>query len=151
MGWEKTTNSTRATVHAESLGDIEIAAVSPRQNSGLEPINRGIGYLGQPPPGNLISQLPPPYWRLTTRPTLFLRKRRIRGISFNGTSMDRLKQQSQGLRRYLDIYSDFISKNAGAVSQIESALRTLTYIVPGKHALLTSAARWPNGKLMQHQ
>jgi peroxin-16 len=59
--------------------------------------------------------------------------------------MDRLKQQSQGLRRYLDIYGDFISKNAGAVSQIESALRTLTYIVPGKHALPTfcsEIAKW---------
>jgi peroxin-16 len=35
------------------------------------------------------------------------------------------------LRPYLNIYGDFITKNAGAVSQIESALRSLTYIVPG--------------------
>ena len=32
---------------------------------------------------------------------------------------------------YLAVYGDFIAKNAGAVSQIESALRSLTYIVPG--------------------
>lgn len=31
----------------------------------------------------------------------------------------------------LNIYGDFITKNAHAVSQIESALRSLTYIVPG--------------------
>ena len=30
------------------------------------------------------------------------------------------------------MYEDFITKNAGQVSQIESALRSLTYIIPGK-------------------
>lgn len=36
------------------------------------------------------------------------------------------------MRPYLDMYGDFITKNAGAVSQIESALRSLTYIVPAR-------------------
>ncbi|KAF2491777.1 peroxisomal membrane protein pex16 [Lophium mytilinum] len=34
--------------------------------------------------------------------------------------------------RWLSLYSDFITKNASAVSQIESALRSLTYIIPGR-------------------
>lgn len=33
--------------------------------------------------------------------------------------------------KWLAQYSDFITKNASAVSQIESALRSLTYIIPG--------------------
>lgn len=32
---------------------------------------------------------------------------------------------------WLRMYDDFIAKNAGQVSQIESALRSLTYIIPG--------------------
>ncbi|EQL01111.1 peroxisomal membrane protein pex16 [Ophiocordyceps sinensis CO18] len=68
--------------------------------------------------------------------------------------------------RWLALYDDFISKNAGQVSQIESALRSLTYIIPGRfrdaeiasesiHSgvqllslyhdnLLTRAATWPS-------
>jgi peroxin-16 len=34
--------------------------------------------------------------------------------------------------KWLGLYSDFIIKNASAVSQIESALRSLTYIIPGR-------------------
>lgn len=34
--------------------------------------------------------------------------------------------------RWLHAYSDFITKNAHQVSQIESALRSLTYIIPGR-------------------
>lgn len=34
--------------------------------------------------------------------------------------------------KWLHIYSDFITKNAHQVSQIESALRSLTYIIPGR-------------------
>ncbi|KAL2209588.1 peroxisome membrane protein [Sarocladium strictum] len=34
--------------------------------------------------------------------------------------------------RCLSMYDDFIAKNAGQVSQIESALRSLTYIIPGR-------------------
>jgi peroxin-16 len=34
--------------------------------------------------------------------------------------------------KWLATYSDFIIKNASAVSQIESALRSLTYIIPGR-------------------
>ncbi|RPB26292.1 peroxisome membrane protein [Terfezia boudieri ATCC MYA-4762] len=38
----------------------------------------------------------------------------------------------RGVGSYLNIYGDFITKNAHAVSQIESALRSLTYIVPAR-------------------
>ncbi|KAI9684637.1 MAG: Peroxisomal membrane protein pex16 [Trizodia sp. TS-e1964] len=34
--------------------------------------------------------------------------------------------------KYLNMYGDFITKNASSVSQIESALRSLTYIIPGR-------------------
>ena len=34
--------------------------------------------------------------------------------------------------RFLNMYSEFITKNAHQVSQIESALRSLTYIIPGR-------------------
>ncbi|KAI1858856.1 hypothetical protein JX265_001647 [Neoarthrinium moseri] len=34
--------------------------------------------------------------------------------------------------RWLHMYSDFITKNAHQVSQIESALRSLTYVIPGR-------------------
>lgn len=33
--------------------------------------------------------------------------------------------------QWLAAYDDFVTKNAGQVSQIESALRSLTYIIPG--------------------
>jgi hypothetical protein len=36
--------------------------------------------------------------------------------------------------KWLSTYEEFITKNAGQVSQIESALRSLTYIIPGKLA-----------------
>jgi len=35
--------------------------------------------------------------------------------------------------KWLGMYSDFITKNSSAVSQIESALRSLTYIIPGTY------------------
>jgi peroxin-16 len=35
--------------------------------------------------------------------------------------------------KLLGQYDEFIIKNASAVSQIESALRSLTYIIPGKN------------------
>jgi peroxin-16 len=38
--------------------------------------------------------------------------------------------------KWLNMYDDFIIKNASSVSQIESALRSLTYIIPGM------TARW---------
>lgn len=34
--------------------------------------------------------------------------------------------------KWLGMYSEFITKNSSAVSQIESALRSLTYIIPGE-------------------
>ena len=42
--------------------------------------------------------------------------------------------------KWLHSYSDFITKNAGAVSQIESGLRSLTYIIPGKCATETETS-----------
>ena len=38
--------------------------------------------------------------------------------------------------KWLGMYSDFITKNSSAVTQIESALRSLTYIIPGMHAAM---------------
>ncbi|KAL1648013.1 hypothetical protein SLS58_002338 [Diplodia intermedia] len=53
--------------------------------------------------------------------------------------MDSCKQASNKVSEALSLppkwlaqYSDFITKNASAVSQIESALRSLTYIIPGR-------------------
>lgn len=34
--------------------------------------------------------------------------------------------------KYLSMYGDFVTKNASAVGQIEGALRSLTYIIPGR-------------------
>lgn len=52
--------------------------------------------------------------------------------------MNRLKQAAGHTRdvanlppRLLGMYTDFITKNAGAVGQVEGALRSLTYIIPG--------------------
>ena len=52
--------------------------------------------------------------------------------------MSMYKQASQRLPaalsfppKLLGMYGEFITKNASAVSQIESALRSLTYIIPG--------------------
>lgn len=33
--------------------------------------------------------------------------------------------------QWLHLYDDFVTKNVGQVSQIENALRSLTYVVPG--------------------
>jgi len=38
--------------------------------------------------------------------------------------------------KWLGMYEDFIVKNASAVAQIESGLRSLTYIIPGTASLL---------------
>ncbi|KAF3940703.1 hypothetical protein ABW19_dt0202203 [Dactylella cylindrospora] len=35
-------------------------------------------------------------------------------------------------KKWLEMYEEFVTKNAGAVSQIESSLRSLTYIVPAR-------------------
>ncbi|KAF2478631.1 peroxisomal membrane protein-domain-containing protein [Neohortaea acidophila] len=34
--------------------------------------------------------------------------------------------------KWLNMYSDFITKNAGAVGQVEGALRSIAYIIPGR-------------------
>lgn len=56
----------------------------------------------------------------------------------NAKMMNRLKQAVGHTKdvaslppQLLDMYSDFITKNAGAVGQVEGALRSLTYIIPG--------------------
>merc|ERR1711868_147409 len=53
--------------------------------------------------------------------------------------MNRLKQAAGHTKdvatlppRLLGMYTDFITKNAGAVGQVEGALRSLTYIIPGR-------------------
>ena len=33
--------------------------------------------------------------------------------------------------KWLPLYEEFVSKNASSVGQVESALRSLTYIIPG--------------------
>lgn len=33
--------------------------------------------------------------------------------------------------KWLPLYEDFVTKNASSVGQVESALRSLTYIIPG--------------------
>ena len=53
--------------------------------------------------------------------------------------MERLKSAADQTKvtvklpaKWLGQYGDFITKNAGAVGQVEGALRSLTYIIPGK-------------------
>lgn len=36
--------------------------------------------------------------------------------------------------KWTNMYGDFILKNASAVTQIESALRSLMYLVPGQYS-----------------
>ncbi|KAL4868205.1 hypothetical protein BDV12DRAFT_104857 [Aspergillus spectabilis] len=35
--------------------------------------------------------------------------------------------------RWLPLYEDFVTKNASSIGQVESALRSLTYIIPGRY------------------
>ncbi|KAJ5959050.1 Peroxisome membrane protein Pex16 [Penicillium vulpinum] len=35
--------------------------------------------------------------------------------------------------KWLSVYEDFVTKNASSVGQVESALRSLTYIIPGRY------------------
>ena len=53
--------------------------------------------------------------------------------------MERLKQAADQTKfvvtlppKWLNMYGDFITKNAGAVGQVEGALRSLSYIIPGR-------------------
>ncbi|KAG5747535.1 hypothetical protein H9Q70_009786 [Fusarium xylarioides] len=55
----------------------------------------------------------------------------------SATTNERQKKPSLGRilslpPKWLSTYEEFITKNAGQVSQIESALRSLTYIIPGR-------------------
>ena len=53
--------------------------------------------------------------------------------------MEKLKQAAGHTKiaislppKWLNMYGEFITKNAGAVGQVEGALRSLTYIIPGE-------------------
>ncbi|QIX02486.1 hypothetical protein AMS68_008003 [Peltaster fructicola] len=46
--------------------------------------------------------------------------------------IDEMKGALTMPHKLLDMYNDFITKNAGAVGQVEGALRSLTYIIPGR-------------------
>lgn len=48
------------------------------------------------------------------------------------TTMDTLQSASRQINYLPKMYGDFIKTNASSVSQIESALRSLTYIIPGR-------------------
>lgn len=37
--------------------------------------------------------------------------------------------------KWLSLYEDFVAKNSSSVGSVESALRSLTYIIPGKIGL----------------
>jgi len=50
----------------------------------------------------------------------------------------RLPQAVRAPSKWLSMYDDFVLKNASSVSQIESALRSLTYIIPGKKIHFTA-------------
>lgn len=44
--------------------------------------------------------------------------------------------------KWLSLYEDFVAKNSSSVGSVESALRSLTYIIPGKiHFGLSSSGR----------
>ena len=55
-------------------------------------------------------------------------------------AMERVKSATEQTKvvlklpsKWVSMYGEFITKNAGAVGQVEGALRSLTYLVPGKH------------------
>lgn len=43
--------------------------------------------------------------------------------------------------KWLSLYEDFVTKNASSVGQVESALRSLTYIIPGKSTIRLAVAK----------
>ncbi|KAI7092164.1 hypothetical protein KC356_g130 [Hortaea werneckii] len=58
--------------------------------------------------------------------------------------MERLRQAADQTKvtvkmpaKLIGMYGDFITKNAGAVGQVEGALRSLTYIIPGASSVIT--------------
>lgn len=58
--------------------------------------------------------------------------------------MERLRQAADQTKvtvkmpaKLVGMYGDFITKNAGAVGQVEGALRSLTYIIPGAYTVIT--------------
>nr|POF14859.1 peroxisomal membrane protein pex16 [Quercus suber] len=64
---------------------------------------------------------------------------RLRAPPHRPRAMERLRQVAEQTKlavslppQWINMYSDFITKNAGAVGQVEGALRSLTYILPGR-------------------
>ncbi|KAK7533612.1 peroxisomal membrane protein pex16 [Phyllosticta citricarpa] len=53
-------------------------------------------------------------------------------MDFSRQTSSKLSEALSLPPKWLSQYSEFITKNASAVSQIESALRSLTYIIPGR-------------------
>ena len=114
VGWEKATNSTRATVHEESLGDIKsaihvlTAAVSPRQNSGQ----------GTNQPRHRLS------WPTTTRqPNLATRSHLLTGRPDN-------KDQPSFLREEEDEFvASAASTDGTSDGPFETAIARLTQVL----------------------
>lgn len=85
----------------------------------------------------------------TSLSNLYLRAIRLshapstrRKVAVNTATMDRLRQAADQTRvavtaptKWVNMYGDFITKNAGAVGQVEGALRSLTYIIPGMRSI----------------
>jgi hypothetical protein len=46
--------------------------------------------------------------------------------------LEDVAEQSRNVVRLPAMYNEFITKNAGAVGQVEGALRSLTYLIPGR-------------------
>jgi hypothetical protein len=72
-----------------------------------------------------------PYTTPDHRP--FKHRTRLRAcVRNNMTFIEDVAEQSRNIVRLPAMYNDFITKNAGAVGQVEGALRSLTYLIPGR-------------------
>lgn len=60
-------------------------------------------------------------------------------IQYCRQASDRIPEVLSLPPKLLNQYGDFITKNASAVSHIESGLRSLTYIIPGLQLLATNS------------
>ncbi|KAI9840787.1 MAG: Peroxisomal membrane protein pex16 [Sclerophora amabilis] len=68
----------------------------------------------------------------TVLATLQVTRSRGNGPAKPMGASDRLPEALALPPKWLGLYGDFVTKNASSVSQIESALRSLTYIIPGR-------------------
>lgn len=46
--------------------------------------------------------------------------------------------------KWLSMYEDFVAKNSSSVGSVESALSSLTYIIPGNHHLTKTSPEIPD-------